>query len=168
MEWDPGNPKGAYTMRREEVQEWIPEAHSRISVLQRMRHYPLPHYWTQSISQIWRKPFKDIPLHLIWTEEYLDHLDQMQTKDHQSMLIQNIKLQITVSWSLFESKYQHKHFEFRVLKYGSVQTWAMRWCCRLMTRDMAICMLLNTATTSSFLSSNDGAPKFYINKYNDT
>lgn len=42
----------------------------------------------------------------------------------------------------------------------------MRWCCMLMTRDMAICILPNTATTSSFLSSNDGAPKFYINKYN--
>lgn len=39
-------------------------------------------------------------------------------------------------------------------------TCAMRWCCRLMTLDMAICMLPNTATTSNFLSSNDGAPKF--------
>lgn len=40
----------------------------------------------------------------------------------------------------------------------------MRWCCRLMTLDMAICMLPNTATTSSFLSSNDGAPKFWRHK----
>lgn len=39
-------------------------------------------------------------------------------------------------------------------------TCAMRWCWRLMTRDMAIWMLPKTATTSSFLSSNDGAPKF--------
>lgn len=39
-------------------------------------------------------------------------------------------------------------------------TWAMRWCCRLMTRDTAIWMLPKTATTSSFLSSNEGAPKF--------
>lgn len=38
----------------------------------------------------------------------------------------------------------------------------MRWCCRLMTRDTAICMLPNTATTSSFLSSKDGAPKFWV------
>lgn len=43
-------------------------------------------------------------------------------------------------------------------------TCAMRWCCRLMTLDMAICMLPNTATTSNFLSSNDGAPKFWTKK----
>lgn len=40
-------------------------------------------------------------------------------------------------------------------------TCAMRWCCRLMTLETAICMLPNTATTSSFLSSKDGAPKFW-------
>lgn len=40
-------------------------------------------------------------------------------------------------------------------------TCAMRWCCRLMTLDMAICMLPKTATTSNFLSSKDGAPKFW-------
>lgn len=39
-------------------------------------------------------------------------------------------------------------------------TCAMRWCWRLMTRDTAIWMLPKTATTSSFLSSKDGAPKF--------
>lgn len=41
-----------------------------------------------------------------------------------------------------------------------VTTCAMRWCWRLMTRDTAIWMLPKTATTSSFLSSKDGAPKF--------
>lgn len=39
-------------------------------------------------------------------------------------------------------------------------TCAMRWCWRLMTRDTAIWILPKTATTSSFLSSKDGAPKF--------
>uniref|UniRef100_A0A6B0U9B8 Putative secreted protein n=1 Tax=Ixodes ricinus TaxID=34613 RepID=A0A6B0U9B8_IXORI len=35
--------------------------------------------------------------------------------------------------------------------------WAMRWCCRLMTRDAAICTVPKTATTSRILSSMAGA-----------
>ncbi len=38
-----------------------------------------------------------------------------------------------------------------------VCTCAIRWCCRLITLEKAICMLPNTATTSRILSSNDGA-----------
>lgn len=41
------------------------------------------------------------------------------------------------------------------------QTWAIRWCCSLMTLETAICMLSNIATTSRILSSNDGAANIW-------
>lgn len=44
-------------------------------------------------------------------------------------------------------------------------TWAIRWCCSLITRDTAICMLPNTATTSRILSSNDGAAKVWKSQH---
>lgn len=47
-----------------------------------------------------------------------------------------------------------------VMRWCVCVTCAMRWCWMLMTLDTAICILPNTATTSNFLSSNDGAPKF--------
>lgn len=39
----------------------------------------------------------------------------------------------------------------------AADTCAIRWCCRFITRDTAICMLPNTATTSKILSSKEGA-----------
>lgn len=39
----------------------------------------------------------------------------------------------------------------------ATNTCAIRWCCRFITRDTAICMLPNTATTSKILSSKEGA-----------
>lgn len=39
----------------------------------------------------------------------------------------------------------------------ATDTCAIRWCCRFMTRDTAICILPNTATTSKILSSKEGA-----------
>lgn len=47
------------------------------------------------------------------------------------------------------------------LLLGNTLTWAILWCCSLITRDTAICMLPNTATTSKILSSNDGAPNIW-------
>lgn len=54
----------------------------------------------------------------------------------------------------------HTPKAFRQHAESLAPTCAMRWCWRLMTRDTAIWMLPKTATTSSFLSSKDGAPKF--------
>lgn len=47
-----------------------------------------------------------------------------------------------------------------------LHTCAIRWCCRSMTRDIAICMPPNTATTSKILSSKLGAVKFWRLKKN--
>lgn len=47
---------------------------------------------------------------------------------------------------------------------NNTHTWAILWCCSLITRETAICMLPNTATTSKILSSNDGAPNIWKGK----
>lgn len=66
---------------------------------------------------------------------------------------------IGVLWNSFPSGPSHAvRFDQRK------QTWAIRWCCSLMTLETAICMLSNIATTSRILSSNDGAANIWKEK----